>query len=391
MQLLTLPPSPALATSIRATAQVLAHLLRNVDIARSVPGQTREVLTRLQPGDIAILVRSNTDLDAYEAGLRAFGLPVKRDTGARFFQQPEVVATAHFLDLLLHHPDDALLALCLDGPYLRDINLRAEETMRLQDGAHPLALSTSFARTHPERHEHLLRFSRHLKTDPVPQFLARIYQETGILDHYRSTGRERSAFHLEHLREVARRLAVSEQALTPAGFLGWLRTMILTDQDLDMPDINNTAENPTSIPILTIHRAKGLEYPVVLLPEVQKDLRQDYRLPEFVIERDWGLDVNLPDLKRNPVSTRYTQVIARFKREQVQEEMRVLYVGATRAQRALYFIGSSSPTGGSSSAPPSWQKELLRAGFIFKLPPRERLPFASSSPDGKSTGPITPS
>ncbi|GGS37514.1 UvrD-helicase domain-containing protein [Deinococcus knuensis] len=365
---------------IRATAQVLAHLLRDLDILRESP--TPATLTPLRPADMAILVRSNADLEAYEQGLCAHGLPVKRDTGTRFFGQPEIIATAQFLDLLLHYPDDALLALNLSGPYLPTITLHADEAAQLQNPAPGPALCAAFARQHPERNEHLRRFGQHLKTDTVPQFLARMYQETGILDRYRSAGQDRAAFHLEHLREVARRLAATEQSLTPAGFLGWLQAMILTDQDLDIPDVQNTEEQRQFIPILTVHRAKGLEYPVVIIPEVQKDLKQDFRLPEFLIEPGWGLDLHLPDLDRNPASARYAEVTDRFKQLQVEEEMRVFYVAVTRAQRAVYLIGSGDPgTANLPTTPISWQKELYRARISVESPPRVKLPFA----DGRAT------
>lgn len=364
---------------IRATGLVLADLLRKVEVLRTHPHNPRQAtLSPMRPSDIVILVRSNADLDAYDHGLRALGFPVKRDTGTRFFQQPEVVATAHFLDLLLHHPDDALLSLCLGGPYLRGVNLQDDEVRRLQDTDQNRALSAAFAREHPDRNEHLRQFARHLKTDTVPQFLARIYQESGILDEYRAAGRERAAFHLEHLREVARRLTDSEQSLTPAGFLEWLQTMILTDQDLDVPEVQNTADQHAFIPLMTIHRAKGLEFPVVVIPEAQKDLKQDFRLPDFVIERGWGLDLNLTDVEVNPISEHYRQATEELKQLQVQEEMRVLYVGATRAQRAVYFVGSADAA--TTLAPGtaiSWQKELFRAGVTVPSLPMERLPFAT--------------
>ena len=173
---------------------------------------------------------------------------------------------------------------------------------------------------------------------------------------------------LEQLRATARDLVTREQALTLRAFVGWLQLAIETErEEREAEPPGGEQAVPPYIRVLTIHRAKGLQFPVVIVPEVQESLRKEYREPNFLLLSDHGLEVRLEGLGITTTSSRYINALQDFRDRQVQEEMRVLYVALTRAQHMVITVGGS----GSKVKSPtheyySWRDELIRARLALE-------------------------
>lgn len=119
---------------------------------------------------------------------------------------------------------------------------------------------------------------------------------------------------------------------------------------------------------LTIHRAKGLEWPIVIIPEVQARLYNEWKEPKFLITPDCGLDMDLRSYGVRTISPRWSQLLASDRSARVEEEMRIFYVGVTRAEHTIILVGSSS----TATNPPdsdfySWRDEIMRARSKLKL------------------------
>ena len=94
--------------------------------------------------------------------------------------------------------------------------------------------------------------------------------------------------------------------------------------------------------IMTIHKSKGLEFPIVILAGMGKQFNMQDLNARLLIHPDYGLgaDAILPD-RRMIVSTLYKQVIRRkLLEETLGEEIRVLYVALTRAKEKLIMTGT---------------------------------------------------
>jgi ATP-dependent exoDNAse (exonuclease V) beta subunit len=124
------------------------------------------------------------------------------------------------------------------------------------------------------------------------------------------------------------------------------------------------AEIPTRPPyirLMTVHAAKGLEFPIVIIPEVQAPLNNPDLLPEYLLT-DTGLDLNLARAGLATASPHFAAFLANSQQARLEEEMRILYVAVTRAQHAVVFVGSGSrQTNGPNSDFYSWKDELRRA------------------------------
>jgi ATP-dependent exoDNAse (exonuclease V) beta subunit len=120
------------------------------------------------------------------------------------------------------------------------------------------------------------------------------------------------------------------------------------------------ADAQSFVRLMTVHAAKGLEFPLVILPEVQAPLARPARDPTFLVTND-GLDLNLVGLGRPTTSDRFRRALLDGRAARLPEEMRVFYVAVTRAQHAVTFVGARSVIRGPADDRYSWRDELLRA------------------------------
>ncbi len=331
------------------------------------PGKQRPV----EAGDIAVLFRGNEALGEYEPRLRALlvgdGIEVRRESGSGFYRRPEVIGVYRLLRLLLDYPSDIALALALETPYLADVDLADTLTSYLWYGRKQgHELTDRFEAKYAERAALFRRLRSALRTDTVPELLGRMDELLGLWEYHRRRSDTAGEDALERLREVARLLGRSEQALTAGVFAEHLSGCILSDAEgpEEVP-AGEEERRPPYVRLMTVHAAKGLEFPVVLLPEVQAPVG-GRGLSRFVQDEEDGLDVRLGDL-RGVLQTESAAFGGRLRTDQAAalfEEMRIFYVAITRAQNHVVLIGADADPAevhkpGDRNY--SWQDEVLAA------------------------------
>jgi ATP-dependent exoDNAse (exonuclease V) beta subunit len=357
-------------------ADVLATIIRDL-VSGDFDDSRGGGLRRVEPGDIVVLLRYNWQVQDYLVNLsntlQADGISVRVEEAGMFFRRPEIVATHRMLRLVLEYPDDTLLSMALRSPYLRSIDPSDEERRLLHYPprfGHPL--TDWFERTDPARRDLLSKLRQAALVDTVPQVIAQLYRDFGIREHYLARADRQAAANLDKLRELARRLFNEEQALTLRQFVNFLQLSIETGQEESDARVQTDHEDspesrPPYIRLMTVHGAKGLEFPFVLLPDMHLALRNPRHLPTFLLSRTHGFDFALPRTADRPEDVEFTQS-PRFQvarnlemREQIREEMRILYVAVTRAQHAVYMTGANGGRrrNGPNSAFYSWQDEVL--------------------------------
>lgn len=358
-----------LESRIQATAEGLERLLQGTSpsLIEIEPGHPVPV----ENGHIAILVRSNWQLEAYLKGLRDRGFNVQAEAGESFYNRPEVIAVYRLLYLLLHSPSDAALTLALDDtPQLANVD--AEERIREalvykpHDHAHPDAeikcfLTNWLMTRRPDLEDKLIKLREHVRTDIVPQLLKRLYDAFEVKEYYAQQNDVNAMENLERLRDIARGLFNDDEALTLRSFVSWLQMAIITGRKEEgMQPLEAPAGFPPYIRIMTVHQAKGLEFPIVIIPEIQQRLDDVMRAPEFLLDGH-GLEVNL---RVTGLDTTFSPAIVhaiQAKRvSMLVEEMRVFYVAVTRAKHAVFLVGSGDdPPKQFPDEGYSWQDALL--------------------------------
>jgi len=129
--------------------------------------------------------------------------------------------------------------------------------------------------------------------------------------------------------------------MQPLGFLVYLHRKIESRAEEDEAEIDNADKKKGLITVMTIHKAKGLSLPVVIVPNIERRLVNPKNLPTFLID---------PEKKRFPVGdifglvedADFAKMLSRHIASTLEEELRVLYVAMTRAEHLLVLNSSRS-------------------------------------------------
>lgn len=114
--------------------------------------------------------------------------------------------------------------------------------------------------------------------------------------------------------------------------------------DVDEGQVSIINENDNTVKLMTIHKSKGLEFPVVIVAGLGKKFNKKDESSSFILHPELGIGINAVDLlSRHKRKTLIKQVISRkIHLETIAEEMRVLYVALTRAKEKLILTGGCS-------------------------------------------------
>ena len=339
-----------------------------VDTIASLVGKSQ-----VKPGDVAVMYRTNAQSRLLEEAFLSAGLPYKLVGAQRFYGRREVKDIIAYMRLV-HNPSDELSLIRAINVPPRGVGEKTLQILRTQSkkaGLNPGELLMQMGRdpeqfigTFPQRAltllggfgEKLARWVT-LTGELAPLYIMdRILDETdyhGYIDDGTDEGNER----WENVMEL-RRLAAEYQERTLSEFL----------EDIALVSDQDTLESSTNVPtLLTLHAAKGLEFPVVFIAGLNEGTLPHSRSFE------------------DP--------------EAMQEERRLLYVGITRAKDRLYLVyaqnrsayGYPDPVQPSRFLDDIPDELLEQSGFIRSISPSRLIGFAAKDIQWESRRYGTPS
>ncbi len=306
-------------------------------------------------GEIAILLRSRTRLKDFERALSRCQVPFLTLAGASLYDEPEVLDLTNLLAFLDNPSFDIALLGILRSPFF---NFSDEDLFLLSrlpgegfwaklSSEDPVPASTSkmpphwrFARRKLEEWRTRYQF------DTLASFLAGALEETGYGKIVFASRRGIQArANLEKFLDLVRSFELGHgPALRPLlRFLDALRSVDPADGGLMSQESSTDA-----VRIYTIHGAKGLEFPAVLLPDLGSPLPTQHRsrfyCESFVVGRErktfFGMRIRNPDDRHQEWEPPAYRMLRRLETyRQLAEEKRLLYVAVTRAQDRLLLIG----------------------------------------------------
>jgi len=266
-----------------------------------------------KPSETAILYRSNAQSRLFEETLVGVGIPYRVYGGLRFFERAEIKDALAYLRLIANRADDASFERVVNTP-ARGLGERTLETVRNLARESNLSLWQAAQRAIREqrlsrRAANLLRAFLHLIDElagavgdkSLPALVDRVIDRSGLVTLYENDKGGKGEARVENLHELVNATRRFETMPDEDGALAPL-TAFLAHTALEAGEGQAEAWQDC-VQLMTLHAAKGLEFPIVFIVGVEEELFPDRRASE--------------------------------EPGRLEEERRLAYVGLTRAQRQL--------------------------------------------------------
>ena len=330
-----------------AEAAFVADYIRNM-LSSKFPVQddkTRE-LRPVREEDIVILMRSpSTRLLDYRRALESRGIRCAADAGEDFFASMEIAVLFSFLQVIDNPRQDVPLIAVLRSPlfgFVPDELAALRSQQRTGDFYDALLLSED---GHSKAFLAVLRSLRdsaaHLS---VRELLSEIYRKCNVLGifgamHRGAERKENLLAFLELSEDFAR---AGRQGLFD--FVRTLREQLASGEAAAM----QTTHASSGVRIMSIHKSKGLEFPVVILSDLARRFSNMDFQSSVLVHPQLGLGPVCVDARRHiQYPTIARQALERtLRREAKAEELRVLYVAMTRAKEKLVMVHTQANAGG---------------------------------------------
>lgn len=283
-------------------------------------------------GDFCILLRSRRNFELYAAALEAAGIPFYADTSENLLDAPQVRPLAALLRVLDNPAQDVYLASAMLSPlygFVPDdlVRLRAACPKGSLYGA-VLASGEAGARRFCES---LAALRRLAQTMPVQRLIEEIFARTGYLA---ATGAMENGV---RRREDLRRFAQWAAAAGRNGLPALVRSLDAAERTGGVQAVGAGQTKPGCVSIMTVHRSKGLEFPVVFVADTARKFNlMDLSRP-VLLDPQLGLGLTLRAGEGGGTypTAPHRAIRQRQRAEALSEEMRVQYVALTRARDAL--------------------------------------------------------
>ncbi len=352
--------------------------------------------------DIALLFRAMTDVPVYEAEFRRAGIPFQTVLGKGFYEREEITDLIQLCRFLDNRTDELALAAVLRSP-LCGISDNTLLALRLGPKVGETTPGESpQPRKHPRPLFQALRRQREIDfiTEDERAALERAVKLLSSLTERRnrySIGEllrfaiEQSAYTTviaatfdgaQRLANVDKLFNLAEQFERSGAHL--IRDFVKYVHDFETIGSRESEgqldDSANAVKLMTVHQAKGLEFPVVIIPDLHRSKASwdGY----FLLDRHRGLTLKVPDGRGQMVSGRTFAVFnERSRLREDFESMRLLYVAATRARDRLVLSGATKDSSKLAKGNDSWLQLIWQslefgarsAGGLVGLDPDTQL------------------
>ncbi len=263
--------------------------------------------------DHAVLYRMNAQSNSIERTLVKAGIPYRIIGGHRFYERAEIRDAIAYLTVVNNPDDNMRLRRIINVPKRGIGDTTVNKAAEIATG---LGITMFDVFRHADEYESLRRSAKKLNefcdlidelrtyvdTLRLDELFNKILDKTQYLSHLR-LDKEKGSERIENITELISNLLKYETENEEATLSGFLEEVAL------MTDIDNYNSQTDAVVLMTIHSAKGLEFPVVFIPGMEEGI--------------------------------FPGVQSMYTTEDVEEERRLAYVGITRAKKNLYLSHAS--------------------------------------------------
>lgn len=313
----------ALERAAEALAARLVELVEDAD-------------TEVGYGDVAILCRSSSSFSAYEDALDGAGVPYLTVAGRGFYERPEVRDLLNALQVIADPGNDLWLVGLLRSPI---VGLSDSDLLHLiwqqRAGGHDTLWELLLDRADaggPDEYTRVVSLLAQLKRNAgrstIADTLKALLDETGYRAALKQAGQTRAALNVGKLLEVARGSGIVDTTE--------LLEYVSTVRDVAAREGEARSAGEEALQIMSVHQAKGLEFPVVVIGDANYDQR---RTPNTLLDPELGITTRL-NREEEDTPAVLEMVRRREASQEAAEAARLLYVAATRAEELLIFSGT---------------------------------------------------
>lgn len=287
---------------------------------------------------LAILYRINSQSLSFETEFAKQGVPFKILKGLRFFERKEIKDTLALLRIGLNLMDDVSFLRMVDFLPL-GIGAKTLHLLSQQASDNNISMFHALSKFHPDKYRSKSIFGIILDTNKrqsdytVSQILEMLLRKSGYMELLEGKNEEERILNIRELQDFIKKW----EAEYPNEIFADLLDRINLDSDLEQEKNENDGDEPdkqeTRVFLLTMHNAKGLEFPTVIVAGVNSTF-----MPFFL----------------------------RKERSEIEEERRLLYVAATRAEKQLLIsTGGDKPSAFLDQISPQLFKRISSIHDIF--------------------------
>ena len=337
------------SAATRAEAEAVARWLKEDVLAKSVLTDTKGHTTALKPGHVALLFRKLTQAQDYLDALRRYDIPYITDGEKHFYRRQEIVDLINVLRTVENPHDTIALAGLLRSPLGgvpdRDLyELSERNALDYRRGDRLASWHSPHAQSVKRLYDHLLTLSGSVVAYPLAEAIDQIFARLPVLElAAASLHAEQAVANVLKVRQMAADLA-DRPHLSFSGFVDLMITRLS-----EQPEEAESAlgeESLEAVRVLTIHKAKGLEFPVVVLPGFHHGSGSGHR--DSLVSHDWSS--GMLGMAVGEYCTLGSVLVShKYQAREEAERRRLLYVGMTRAKERLVLSGGlpSRPSGGT--------------------------------------------
>lgn len=327
----------------RATVKRIKDMVGNFSVFDRNTGSMRPAEYK----DIAILARStNKWASSLKAAFEAENVPYHLDNAGAFYDSREIRDILDFLRILDNPLNDIALCGALTSYFgnLSDEDLARIKCAGTENDYYLWEKLKSYNNANPddEKTDHFCKliekYRKLVKILPIQKLISTLLDETGYKNIITALpdGKQRGA-NVDLLIYKA-----GEYSKTSFyGLFHFLRYIeLIKKADSDEGEANVFDENSDAVRIMTIHKSKGLEFPICFILGMEERIGGKEG-GQFILDMEAGIGLKAIDPDKRTVSTTLRHKYANLKanKDAIAEEIRILYVALTRAKEKLIMVG----------------------------------------------------
>lgn len=297
--------------------------------------------------DIAVLSRSTAAVASIERYLNGEGIPAFGETGGGYFESVEIQVFINLLKVIDNMNQDVPLISVMRS-VLFDFNMAQLAMIRIahKDGSFHSAVKSYLDEGEDEGIKSKIRnmiasltlWKEMSRSLPLDELLRRLLYDTGYYDY--CSGLPVGGRRISNLRLITEKAADFERKSHKGlyGFLSYIEAM--KDSNVSEAEAKMIGEGEDVVRVMTVHKSKGLEFPVVILAGAGKKTGGG-AASSVSLHKDFGLGIAAVNRADRWHRKTLLQNVINGKKsaEELDEEIRILYVALTRAKDRLEIIG----------------------------------------------------